>query len=102
MTVTVEQLAEMIGVDINEDLLEVEQTLEQAELMVANYVGDCIVPEQIVDLAVTRVAQQLWSVNNMPSRSGDNFYETDQAPSPVNRDPMGTAYVILRKWVIPW
>lgn len=102
MTVTVERFSELIGADINEDLLEVSDTLIQAQLMVDNYVGPNDVPEEIMDLAVVRVAQQLWSVNNIPSRSSDSFYETTDAPAPVNRDPMTTAYVILRRWVLPW
>lgn len=102
MTVTAEQLGKTIGVDINEDMEEVTSTLQQATLMVDNYVADADVPEAVIDLAITRVAQVLWSTNNMPHRSSDSFYETDQAPAPVNRDPMGTAYVILRKWVLPW
>ena len=102
MTVTVERMASLIGADINEDLTEIESTLEQAVLMVENYTGGCEVPESIMDLAVTRVAGVLWSNATMPGRTADNFYETSDAPSPVNRDPMGTAYVILRKWVLPW
>lgn len=102
MTVSVERLGELIGVDINEDMAEVQSTLEQATLMVENYVGGAVVPEPIIDLAITRVAQVVWSTNSIPSRASDTFYETDLAPSPVNRDPMGTAYVILRKWVLPW
>lgn len=102
MTVTVERLADTIGVDINQDMDRVRDTLMNATLMVENYVGEAVVPEPILDLAITRVAQVLWSQESIPSRANDTFYETSEAPSPVNRDPMGTAYVILRKWVLPW
>lgn len=102
MTVTVEQLTTAIGANVNEDLDEVRSTLTHATLMVENYVDGAVVPEPILDLAIIRVAQVLWSTNNIPSRATDSFYETSEAPSPVNRDPMGTAYVILRKWVLPW
>lgn len=102
MALSVEQLVQAIGADINEHLEEVQRTLTQATLMVQNYVLDSVVPEEIVDLAVLRVAQALWNVNNVPAQSGNSFYETTEAPAPVNRDPMTTAYVILRKWVLPW
>lgn len=102
MALTVEQLVQAIGADINDHFEEVQRTLTQATLMVQNYVLDNVVPEEIVDLAVLRVAQALWNVNHVPAQSGNSFYETTEAPAPVNRDPMTTAYVILRKWVLPW
>lgn len=102
MALTVEQLIQAIGADINDDFEEVQRTLTQAQLMVQNYVSENVVPQEIVDLAVLRVAQALWNANHVPAQSGNSFYETTEAPAPVNRDPMTTAYVILRKWVLPW
>lgn len=102
MAVTVERFLDYFGGDPNTDTAKAQDTLAVAVIMVENYVGDSIVPEPVVDLAVLRVASALWSAEHVQARSNDSFYETNEAPAPTNRDPMTAAYVLLRKWVLPW
>lgn len=102
MAVTTERFMDYIGCDPNTDTADATSTLEVAVVMVNNYVGTNVVPAEVVDLAVLRVGSALWSAEHVPTRSTDNFYETNEAPAPTNRDPMTGAYVLLRKWVLPW
>lgn len=102
MTVSVERFLDYFGGDPNTDTADAQSTLEVAVIMVDNYVGDSIVPTEVVDLAVLRVGNALWAAEHVQARSNDSFYETNEAPAPTNRDPMTAAYVLLRKWVLPW
>ena len=102
MAVSVERFLEYVNANANTDVDKAREILDVATLLVENYVLDNEVPEQVLNLAIVRVGDALWNQQHVPSQSGNTYYETEQAPAPTNRDPMTTAYIILRKYVFPW
>lgn len=101
MTVSVEQVAEWIRVPA-ERVHEIEDFLTAAQEMVNQFVGTTVIPESILDLAVMRVTSNLWNDDGLPV-STNSFYGVDtQNVIPPLRDPMTGAYILLRKWVLPW
>ncbi|WP_128970018.1 hypothetical protein [Rhodococcus opacus] len=99
--VTVEQLTSALGAGYDREV-ELEATLEQAVILVDQYIGTSVVPDEIKDLCYLRVAVQLFEQANVPSQTEASFYGTSEAPSPVTRNPMNTVYPILRGYVLPW
>lgn len=101
MALTVEFLIGLVGADPSSHD-EVQDCLEESEALVDEYVGTSVVPDTIYNLAVKRVFVALWTQDHMRTASSESFYETDQAVAPINRDPMTGAYIILKKWILPW
>jgi hypothetical protein len=101
MTVSVEQVADWMRVP-DDRVHEIEEFLTAAQEMVDQFVGDTVIPESILDLAVMRVTSNLWNDDGLPV-STNSFYGVDTGNAiPAMRDPMTGAYILLRKWVSPW
>lgn len=101
MALTVEFLISLVGADpASHD--EVQDCLDEAEDLVNHYIGSSVVPDTVYNLAVKRVFVALWTQDHMRTAANESFYETEQAVAPINRDPMTGAYIILKKWVLPW
>ena len=101
MAVTVERLTREISVG-PEDYDLIEELLGQAIILVEDYIGDTVIPEPIVDLALIKVVNELWAQYSTPFRHVQDTYQTDLSPVITSRDPMVPAYMVLRKWVSPW
>ena len=101
MAVTVERLKREINV-APEDYDLIEELLEQANLLIEDYIGDNVIPEPIVDLATIKVVNELWAQYATSFRQVQDYFSTEQSPVITSRDPMVPALMILRKWVLPW
>lgn len=100
--ITVERLAQEVGDTDAEQTEALQSILDTAEALVSNWVGTTVVPEAILDLAILRVAVFMTTQSSVATVVDPTYYETDQSPAPVSRDPLAPAYPLLNKWVLPW
>ena len=106
MTVNVLTLRDFIG-GTPTDVSLLDDCLLQATALIAKYVGDNVVPVSVLDRAHIEVAADLYHRRNAPNGVVNaQFALADgglggQAVR-VTRDPMKSAYPLLRPWVSPW
>lgn len=96
--VTVEQLIQTWNAGFQHEA-DVKSALDAAVILVDQYVGTTVVPDEILSLCYSRVAQTLFEQSNVANNTG---YEQEGAPTPINRNPMNAVYPILQRYVLPW
>ena len=105
MTVTVEQVLSYIGANEQdaENVVTAGEVLVVATIMVEKFVGASDVPSEVVDMAVLRLSEELWSQRHTSPTVSSQFYENAPVSlAPKNRDPFLPAYQLLKNWVSPW
>lgn len=60
------------------------------------------IPEEVLDLAILKVADELWNQRNIKPRVMEQIDYGGAMLSTTNRDPMLPAYSLLRGYVLPW
>ena len=93
---------EAVGDTNAEHQQELTDILLAAETLLNAYVGPTEVPEVIIDLCIMKVAVHLFEQSNSNANNTAAFYETNEAPSFISRDPLNSVYKILNRWVSPW
>lgn len=108
-----EQFATYIGGDsIDQENPRLLHCLEVAHSKVLFYVkstctdkedlATSTIPEAIVDLAVIKVADELWNQRNVRPTAKEQFDYGSGLMSNTSRDAMLPAYSLLGGYVLPW
>lgn len=88
----------------NDDLINA--CLNDAVVLVDEYVGEATVPDTILDRCYLIVTADLWERRNAPNGiANQQFVTADGIPSSPVRialDPLNGVYKILRRWVLPF
>lgn len=89
-----------VGADASETTF-VTSCWSQAQVLIEEYVGSAIVPDEVLDRATLEVGSELFHRRNAPN-GVTQFAAFDGAAIRVARDPMIGAYSLLAKWVVPF
>ena len=106
MAVELEALKVYIGetTDRNDGLLT--DALNDAVILVDDYVDGAAVPESILDRCYIIVATDLWERRKAPNGLVQQQYATETgigySPMRVARDPLAGVYALLGRFVLPW
>ena len=93
---------EAVGDTNAEHQQELTDILLAADTLLNAYIGNSLVPEVVRDLCTMKVAVHLFEQSNSNANNTAAFYETNEAPSFISRDPLNSVYKILNRWVSPW
>ena len=93
-------LASYVGADVADNAY-VTQCWNAAVVLVEEYVGSAIVPDEVLERAFLEVGSELFHRRNAPN-GVTQFASFDGTAIRVARDPMIGAYSILAKWVVPF
>lgn len=116
MSVTVEDFVAYIGGDETDEAnLKLALCFSVAKEKVTQHVMSTItdpeavdplatssIPTHILDLAVIKVADELWNQRNIRPNPREQFDFGSGLVSNTSRDPMLAAYPLLNGWVLPW
>lgn len=83
-------------VDTDEDLTGY---LATAGKLIAQYIGDVVVPDEVLDNATLHLVGEL--VMRRRSPGGIVNFGGDDTAIRLSRDPMSSVYPLLRPWVVP-
>ena len=70
-----------------------------AETMITDYIGDDVIPAEIIDRATLMVGSELYHQRNAPNGVAQ-FASYDGSPIRVARDPMVAAYPLLNRYKV--
>lgn len=78
----------------------VGECLQQATTLINTYIGSAVVPEDIMNNALTQVSSELFHRRNAPSGIAQFSSLDGVSPIRVAKDPMTSVYPILRRYVV--
>lgn len=102
MAATLADLKAYVGASDTDDAF-LQQCLDQADALIAAYLGATVVPVVIRDRCHLEVGAEMFNRRNSPSGSSQ-FVAFEGGTSPVRgpRDPMTMVYAMLGRWKVPF
>ena len=98
MTTTDEMMKYLGAQESDRDF--VAECLKQATTLIACYIGETEVPEDIWNNSEQQVASELFHRRSAPSGIAQFSSVDGVSPYRVAKDPMTSVYPILRRWVV--
>lgn len=103
---SVEDVKVYLGASDYENDALIEACMDDAVVLVDEYVGEAAVPDNILDRCYLIVTADLWERRNAPNGiANQQFVTNDGIPSSPVRialDPLNGVYKTLRRWVLPF
>lgn len=98
MATTWTDLQAFVGADDSEEAF-VTSCHDEADALVTGFIGTNTVPAVIKDRCVLNVGAELYHSKNAPNGIAQ-FSQTPEAPIRIARDPMVSAYPLLRQFMV--
>lgn len=106
MTINLESVKEYLGATEYDNDQLIQACLDDAVILVDQFVGLATVPDSIMDRCYFIVTADLWERRNAPNGvANQQFITADGIPSTPVRialDPLNGVYKILRRYILPW
>ncbi len=96
---TTDEMMKFLGAQ-ESDRAFVDECLKQATTLIARYISDTPVPEDIMNNATQQVASEMFHRRNAPSGIAQFSSLDGVSPIRVAKDPMTSVYPLLRRYVV--